>query len=140
MYEEEYGDESNDAIYKICAFGKRWEEDYPALRKQLPAPYVLTKSMEIPHENFCIGEVSDGTITKKTGIEKILEYYHASKEEAVGIGDSENDIPMFEACGLGIAMGNGTSGIKAKADYITTDILDNGLYNAFVYAGIIDKD
>ena len=140
MYEEEYGDESNDAIYKICAFGKRWEEDYPALRKQLPAPYVLTKSMEIPHENFCIGEVSDGTITKKTGIEKILEYYHASKEEAVGIGDSENDIPMFEACGLGIAMGNGTSGIKAKADYITTDILDNGLYNAFVYAGIIDED
>ena len=47
---------------------------------------------------------------------------------------------MFEACGLGIAMGNGTSGIKAKADYITTDILDNGLYNAFVYAGIIDED
>lgn len=139
MYEEKYGNEDSDAIYKVCGFGQDWDRQYPPLEKALFSPYILTKSMDLKDRHFCIGEVSDGSITKETGIEKILEYYHASKDEAMGIGDSDNDIPMFRACGLGIAMGNGTEGIKEQAQYITTDILEDGVYNAFVYAGILEK-
>lgn len=39
--------------------------------------------------------------------------------DTVAVGDSENDIPMLQAAGLGCAMKNGTDTCKAAADYIT---------------------
>ena len=44
---------------------------------------------------------------------------------------------MIKYVGLGIAMGNAIDKCKKVADYVTTDIDDNGIYNAFKYAGII---
>ena len=45
---------------------------------------------------------------------------------------------MFECCDYNVAMGNGGEEIKAAADYITTDVNDDGLYNAFRYLKLID--
>lgn len=44
---------------------------------------------------------------------------------------------MFECCHFNVAMGNGGDEIKAAANYITTDVNDDGLYNAFQYLGLI---
>ena len=41
---------------------------------------------------------------------------------------------MIEYCGLGIAMGNADQELKNKADWITSDVNDNGLKNAIEYA------
>ena len=51
--------------------------------------------------------------------------------ETVGIGDGMNDKEMLELCQIGIAMGNAKEGLKAVADYVTTDLEEDGLYNAF---------
>lgn len=53
-----------------------------------------------------------------------------SMEETVAIGDSSNDIPMIERAHVGIAMGNATADVKEIADYVSTDINDNGIENA----------
>ena len=78
------------------------------------------------------------SITKATGIQRILEFYGADASQAVGIGDSENDLPMIEYCGTGIAMGNAMETAKEKADWVTTDILDDGILNAFRHIGVIE--
>ena len=44
---------------------------------------------------------------------------------------------MIEACGTGIAMGNAFEHVKEKADFVTTDILDDGIWNAFRHIGVI---
>ena len=44
---------------------------------------------------------------------------------------------MFELCAYNVAMGNGGPEIKAAADYITTDVNDDGLYHAFRYLKLI---
>ena len=44
-------------------------------------------------------------------------------ENTIAVGDAENDIPMLEAAGLGVAMKNASEEIKKHADYITE--LDN---------------
>jgi Cof subfamily protein (haloacid dehalogenase superfamily) len=74
---------------------------------------------------------------KSKGIEALLKYLGIKKEEAIAIGDGHNDAEMIKYVGLGIAMGNAIDKCKKVADYVTTDIDDNGIYNAFKYAGII---
>ncbi len=49
----------------------------------------------------------------------------------VSIGDSSNDVPMFEKTDISIAMGNSSEIIKQKTTYVTKDINDNGLIYAF---------
>ena len=74
---------------------------------------------------------------KSIGIEALINYLGIKKEEVIAIGDGHNDAEMIKYAGLGIAMGNAIDKCKKVADYITTDIDDNGIYNAFKYAGII---
>ena len=44
---------------------------------------------------------------------------------------------MIEFCGIGVAMGNAQEKVKAVADYVTTDIDQDGVKNALQYYGII---
>lgn len=74
---------------------------------------------------------------KEHGIQKVLEYYGITTAETMAFGDAYNDIGMLEMCEIGIAMGNGNDEIKKHADYITTDIDDNGIYNALKYFKVI---
>ena len=73
-------------------------------------------------------------VDKGSGIKTILEYYGDERESSVGVGDGANDLEMIEYCGLGIAMGNADQELKNKADWITSDVNDNGLKNAIEYA------
>lgn len=45
----------------------------------------------------------------------------------VAIGDTENDLAIIEAAGIGVAMGNATDAVKARADYVTTTNTKDGV-------------
>lgn len=59
-------------------------------------------------------------VDKALGLKTALTYLHIAPEEVVGIGDAENDIPLLQTCGLGVAVGNALPELKAIADYTTT--------------------
>ena len=44
--------------------------------------------------------------------------------------DGENDLEMLKAVQTGVAMGNGEEQVKQIADYVTSDINEDGIYNA----------
>ena len=44
---------------------------------------------------------------------------------------------MLETAGIGVAMGNGTDAAKQAADYVTTDMFDDGIWNACEALGLI---
>ena len=73
---------------------------------------------------------------KGRGIAAMLAHLGIGAAEAVAFGDSQNDIPMFAACGTSVAMGNGSEETKAAASYVTDDITDGGLLNACIRLGI----
>lgn len=77
------------------------------------------------------GEVMVKGIHKAIAIESLLNHLDIKVEDTIAIGDGINDIEMFEYCNLGIAMGNAKEKLKDIADYITDDVHEDGLYNAF---------
>ncbi len=83
------------------------------------------------------GDLGPTGITKKHAIEVLLDYLHADQKDTISFGDAKIDLSMFELCAFNVAMGNGGPEIKEAADYITTDVDDNGLYNAFKYLNLI---
>ena len=58
-------------------------------------------------------------VDKGKALHKICEVLDVCVEEAIAIGDQELDIPMIEAAGLGIAMGNAIPELNEKADFVT---------------------
>jgi hydroxymethylpyrimidine pyrophosphatase-like HAD family hydrolase len=55
----------------------------------------------------------------------------------LAFGDGGNDTSMIRTAGIGIAMGNAIDGLKAKADYVTTTVDDNGIRNALKHFELI---
>jgi Cof subfamily protein (haloacid dehalogenase superfamily) len=82
-------------------------------------------------------DVVQKDINKATGIANLIKKIGIKQEETIAIGDGLNDIEMIEYAGLGISMGNGVKELKEKANYITTDVNDNGIYNAFKHFELI---
>ena len=75
--------------------------------------------------------------TKAKGMERLLKALNVPKEETFAIGDSGNDIPMFDMAGTTICMGNGMDVLKERADFVTDSVLDDGIYNALKHYGLI---
>ncbi|MBR5048818.1 MAG: Cof-type HAD-IIB family hydrolase [Erysipelotrichaceae bacterium] len=75
---------------------------------------------------------------KDVGMQRYMDRMGYGKAETMAFGDGENDIPMLQYAGIGVAMGNAKEIVKQKADYITTDIDDNGIENALKHFGLIE--
>lgn len=91
----------------------------------------------IPVLGTASGEISALGVNKGTTIEMLLPRFGVDRARAVGVGDSPNDLEMFAAVGTAVAMGNATEAVKAQADHVTTDVLDDGIHAAFTHLGLI---
>jgi hydroxymethylpyrimidine pyrophosphatase-like HAD family hydrolase len=58
-------------------------------------------------------------ITKATGLVAALVREGVPSDEVVAVGDAENDLPLLQACGLGVAVANALPAVKAAADMVT---------------------
>lgn len=78
--------------------------------------------------------------SKAEGLKRLCAYYGISMKDTVAFGDSMNDYEIVKAAGIGVAMGNAREELKAAADYVTTAIGDDGIWNACVKLGLIDAE
>ena len=74
--------------------------------------------------------ITNKKASKKSAIEYIQHQLSITQAETVGIGDMLNDLPLFEASGLKVVMGNGDPLLKEKADYIAPSIDQDGVAEA----------
>ncbi len=66
-------------------------------------------------------------VDKGSGLLALCRHLEIDPSEAVAIGDSEVDIPMFKVAGLAIAMSDGTAAAKAAASQLTTSADEDGV-------------
>ena len=73
---------------------------------------------------------------KADGIARWCEASGVDISDVIAFGDGENDVSMLRAAGCGVAMGNAVPEAKAAADLVTTDIDDDGVWNALALLGL----
>jgi Cof subfamily protein (haloacid dehalogenase superfamily) len=83
------------------------------------------------------GELGVPGVHKATAIEALLEHLNIEAKNTIAFGDGMNDVEMFRACQLGIAMGNAKPGLKEIADEITDTHDEGGIYNSLKKHGLI---
>lgn len=84
------------------------------------------------------GEITSIGISKAVGLRHAAEYFHVPMSDTIAFGDSANDIEMLEAAEISVAMGNGAPSAKEAADFVTDDIDEGGIANAFRKLGLTD--
>ncbi len=57
-------------------------------------------------------------ISKGKGVERVLRSLGVSFQDVLALGDAENDVAFFEACGWGACPANGVAGLKERADWV----------------------
>ena len=72
-------------------------------------------------------EFTRADANKGVGLRKLAEILGVNPDATMAIGDSENDLAIIEAAGIGVAMGNATDAVKARADYVTTTNTKDGV-------------
>lgn len=69
-------------------------------------------------------------LNKAEGIKKVIEITGLKRENTVAMGDSANDLAMFEFSGIGVAMGNAPDDVRQRADYVTGSNRECGVAKA----------
>ena len=64
-------------------------------------------------------EFSHMLSNKGEAVRYMAEFYNQPIENTIAVGDEENDCPMIEAAGVGVAMANASAAAKAVANYVT---------------------
>jgi Cof subfamily protein (haloacid dehalogenase superfamily) len=75
-------------------------------------------------------EILHPTVSKWHALDQFAAREGITPEEIVAVGDDHNDLEMIRHAGLGIAMGNAITPVKAVADYITGSNAEDGLVQA----------
>lgn len=72
-------------------------------------------------------------ISKAKGLSFLCEHLNIPISQTIACGDSENDLDIIKAAGLGVAMANAPQHIKSEADELTLSNDENGV------AAVIEK-
>ena len=64
---------------------------------------------------------------KEIGMQAINARLGIAPEETMAFGDGENDVGMLKYAGVGVAMGNASDAVKARANYVAPSVDDGGI-------------
>jgi len=107
---------------RTTAHINRWKNELELLKKEID----FTTSTSSIHNV----EVMVANVNKGTGIKQMLNHFNLSEDDTLAIGDSNNDLPMFEFAKFTVAMKNAPDHIKEITDEITEFTCDeDGVYH-----------
>jgi hydroxymethylpyrimidine pyrophosphatase-like HAD family hydrolase len=83
-------------------------------------------ALSVIRTHIWLVEATAPGVDKGSALRKLCEILDVDPQRVLAIGDSENDIPMLQAAGFAIAMGNATESLKVVADWIAPSIDEDG--------------
>lgn len=101
------------------------------LRAKLPSE--MYDSYEISSSVPQFVEIVSKGITKAGALKIIGQRLNVTAEDIIAFGDQDNDIPMIDYAGCGVAMGNAPNIVKERASYVTATNDEDGVALAVEY-------
>lgn len=128
-------EEDKEQIVKLATFAPNMTA-CERIQKRLPSSLnFMIHGRE--KDSLINGEILPNHISKATGIDCLCNHFHIPLDHCIAIGDSLNDLPMIQHCGIGIAMGNATEKLKQASTFITSSSKEDGIYHAFKKLNLI---
>ena len=81
----------------------------------------------LPYNGLWAVDFTHAGVDKASAVRRLAGLLGTDVSRMVAAGDSHNDIPLLETCGLRIAMGDAPDELKALADYVAPSVDDDGL-------------
>jgi hydroxymethylpyrimidine pyrophosphatase-like HAD family hydrolase len=81
----------------------------------------------LPYNNLWAVDFTHSGVNKAAATLELSQMIGVDAGSMVAAGDSYNDMPLLQVCGLGIAMGNAPDELKAIADYVAPPVEEDGL-------------
>jgi phosphoglycolate phosphatase (TIGR01487 family) len=77
--------------------------------------------------------INERGVNKATGFKRVLDILALAPAEAVAIGDSQTDIPLFDLCGYSVALNHAENHVKNRARYVVSGKEGEGVIDAIEY-------
>lgn len=119
---EEIWNSGDNVIYKTLAFSLNRE-----LLKEASTRFAAIPGLIITASHVNNIEINHQDANKGAGITVLAEHYGIPLEQVAVMGDSYNDLPMFEVAGYRIAMENAAPILKETAEFVTLSNADHGV-------------
>lgn len=119
---EDVWSKEDNSIYKTLAFSLNRE-----LLKEASTRFSAIPGLIITASHVNNIEINHKEANKGTGVSLLAAHYGIPAEQVAVMGDSYNDLPMFETAGYKIAMGNAADLLKETADFITLSNSEHGV-------------
>jgi hypothetical protein len=84
----------------------------------------------LPYNGLWAVDFTHPDANKGTAVARVARSAGVAPANCIAIGDSHNDLPMLQACGLAIAMGEAPSVVIAAADHVVPSVRTDGLARA----------
>lgn len=107
---------------KILAFLDESETEIEAELRQM-----FDHECEVVRTGKPFFEFLSPNVNKGAALAQLLERYQIEPSEVLAIGDSFNDLSMFEIAGMSVAMAGASPAVQERADAITTTNDENGV-------------
>jgi hypothetical protein len=80
-----------------------------------------------PSNGISFGNAVSRYVSKANALRDMVDYMGIDISQTLAIGDSFNDLPIFEVAGAAIAMGNAPSKLKQLADWVAPSVEEDGV-------------
>ena len=57
-------------------------------------------------------------VSKGSGVQQVLRFMELSSHDVLALGDAENDLALFDACGFSACPGDSVAAVRARADWV----------------------
>lgn len=112
---------------------QRWRETEIALEMGPDVDRIRNILKDFPVRVETSGysiHIIDGRVTKGSGVRHALDLIDVPPREVLALGDSENDITMFELAGISVAVNPKDPDLPPHADYVTKWTDGDGVFEA----------
>jgi Cof subfamily protein (haloacid dehalogenase superfamily) len=101
--------------------------DPPVVERELARMAALAGDrLSVVRSHALFGELTAPGISKGAALAMLAADLGVTREESVAIGDQENDLPMIEWAGLGLAMGNAIPAVRTLAQAVVPTVEEAG--------------
>jgi hypothetical protein len=111
---------------QVLAANAAEKERADELTKEMEKLCKMSWSLD-PSNGIYFGNVIARTVSKAGALKEMVDYLGISLAQTLAIGDSYNDIGMFQVAGTKVAMGHAPDQLKALANWVAPSVNDDGV-------------